>query len=1042
MWSILDHYEELKKKSHNELVGLFIDDFDDRDLLIRKHNEELEKNTDKIANEKAEKLFLAKKDEYQQEVLKQVQEDGIRNEGLKISTSSDLICSTFTVDGVELHPSDFIPDSVQNDPLYEDKVLIKNAYSLEWHEQDRKTCKLKFVCICNPTSVLVANPKGIGCCENIIVTLKGVRTPLIFPEGDISYELFRKQSRFLRKGLKADAKVLYEAFLRAIRECTNKRFITIPKHAGWCTLQSGVSIYISSESLIPGLEELFPKEVRKHKLIPHDIPLEDASSMYSKALPDSMESLLLTTIRTESYLLPFFEAERLYPDRGFVIVYNSESAKKNAIALTKRKSYSSTVIPALTDRITKVRSELEVSNDVTVLFAFSDVVESKRAFNNGIREILWELNKTNGKENDTRKLFVLLTNAAGSFPEEYPTYYISFDLENNSKNIEFIQHLGGMFDYALIQYIKRNPDAIKQVVREGIEFARSSVANIKNVEITDSMIMTLATAQILSRLNVVTKKDMNSIIHWFKSEASSESTISDTICHEFKLAVSSSILSGELKITKQFGPPYYADNGCTAFIREDDCSVNMNSETINSVIIPKMSVRSVIKMNKNLKEKGMLINKHTNKRKLNVAYEASKFDDVEVFSYSKSVLNEEAKTYVDDMIYNEYWFNIDEYPEGFVPMLYNMKGTRAAGYVLTSDMDENLHEVYFGTSRSGKTFALTNRAIEKVVVEGADGVIIFDQTGGFIPTEIDKHIGKNLRVKYCSFWSVYENGLPIDLLDLRGCLTYKDKKDRLFRIYAMMSKTLGSYEEQILKNVIKRMLKDMKNNNDLTIFDLSKYLYEDINEDETPAKDDAHRKLLYKIDSVLDDLRGTPQTKNNWGEFVKEQGTPLIIISTGLDGVGKGTEIIDMLLESLYSYKQRYSTSKYTVVLDEAQDLYLHEKGAVNTLLRKGGKHGITLLLASQSYPDQTTPFGKVVGNCGRVRGYRSKGDDINRYADRFGCDKNEANALLKGNCFDDGPFYSRYIGMNVTKTLKGKTVSFEPAPEFNDNTEEDDEQP
>ena len=187
--------------------------------------------------------------------------------------------------------------------------------------------------------------------------------------------------------------------------------------------------------------------------------------------------------------------------------------------------------------------------------------------------------------------------------------------------------------------------------------------------------------------------------------------------------------------------------------------------------------------------------------------------------------------------------------------------------------------------------------------------------------------------------------------------------------------------------------------------------------------------------SVIEDFEDTPIHKDNWGEFVEKQGKPIIVVSTGADSVGKGSEVIDALIESIYTYKQCYPNSRYTVIIDEAQDLYLHEKGAVNTLLRKGGKHGVTMLLASQSFPDPTTPFGKVVGNCGRVRGYRSKGDDLARYADRFGCDKNEADSLQKGNCFDNGLFYSRYRKENVIKTLKGKTVVFELAPD-NDNND------
>ena len=464
----------------------------------------------------------------------------------------------------------------------------------------------------------------------------------------------------------------------------------------------------------------------------------------------------------------------------------------------------------------------------------------------------------------------------------------------------------------------------------------------------------------------------------------------------------------------------------------------MDDDTINNVIISKISTRSAVKMNKHLNEKGLLKGKHGNKRNLQVAFDVGVFDDVEVYSYSRSVLNVEAKAYIDDIIDNEYWINVDEYPNGFVPILYNADGTRAAGYIFKPDMEDNLHEVYFGATRSGKTFALVNRVLQKVRFEGADAVIIFDQTEGFTPKEIKKHIGKDLMKRYFSFWDVYKNGLPVDLLDLRGCLTYKEKKDRLTRIFAMMCRTLGSYEEQIIKSAVKGLLKEMKRNTDVVASDIEKYIYEegDANDEENPLGDKTHRKLRYKIDAVLDDIKGTPQSVNNWSEFAKAQGKPIMVISTGADGVGKGSEIIDILLESLYGYKQCHPYEKYTVVIDEAQDLYLHEKGAVNTLLRKGGKHGVTMLLASQSYPDPTTPFGKVVGNCGRVRGYRSKGDDLARYADRFGCDKYEADSLQKGNCFDNGPFWSRYRKENIIKTLKGKTVVFEPAPNSDNNND------
>jgi len=336
-------------------------------------------------------------------------------------------------------------------------------------------------------------------------------------------------------------------------------------------------------------------------------------------------------------------------------------------------------------------------------------------------------------------------------------------------------------------------------------------------------------------------------------------------------------------------------------------------------------------------------------------------------------------------------------------------------------MDFNRHEYYFGTTRSGKTFSLIQASLFRAVAN--ETVVIFDQTGAYTENELKKHISSELINEYFSFWDVYTDGLPVDMLDLRGCLSYKDKKERLTRVYAIAARTLGSYEEQILKNAVKKMLKDMKKNLHMTIFDIFKF----INKDE--VKDEAHKKLIYKLDAVLDDFSETSQTKNNCDEFIKAQGKPIIVISTGADSIGKGSEIIDMLLENMYCFKQCYPSKQYTVVVDEVQDLYLNEKGSLNTILRKGGKHGISMLLASQAFPDANTPLGKIVGNCGRVRGYRPKADDLERAAKFFKCSVDEVNSLLQGNCFDNGIFYSRYRKENVITTLNGRTVKFSCDP-------------
>ena len=998
-------------------------------------NKLIDEEAEKRAKEKEEQLFNAHKEEYQLEVLRKFQEEGIKKEVAQLDSSFPLISDTYIIDGVTLYASDYIPDSVIIDPVYEDNILVKNQYSLEYQEINNKNGKRKFAWKETPILILISNPNAGGKCENIVVYLKGNDKPLVFRNGEITIEEFRKQTKFARKGINVSVQKHYESFLRSLRECSQKKFLTIPKHAGGITLPNGVTIYISSEFVISGLEDLFPAEVREHTMVVHPLSLEDMSTIYRNAIPNSVDATLLTSVRINTILSPLFKAEGFNSDHGFTISYSNAAVRGTVIALTKRKNYTSTVVQALTDRITKVRKELAAANDVTVLLTFSGIFEEGHNLDNAFKEVMWDITGENGAEDNTRKIVIIITDHPERIPEGYPVYYINSSEDIIPKNLPVLQRLSGMLDYAFKEYIYNNPDITRYYVREGIKAARHIVSNFRNVDITDTMIMTLATAHILKRLGVVTGSDLRGIISWFRTEATSRLSMSDSTCCEFKSAVSNAILNGELKIAKQTGPPYYKEDGHTAFIREEDKSINMSDDTIKNIIIPQVSTRSVTRMNKHLNQKGWLKGKHTNKRKLRVAYEAEVFDDTEVFSYSRSVLNAEAKDYVDDIIDNEYWFNVSEYPEGFVPILYNADGTRAAGYVFEPDMDDNLHEVYFGATRSGKTFALVNRAVEKNVVEGTDVVIIFDQTGGFSSQEIDKHIGRELREKYFAFWNVYENGIPFDLLDLRGCLTLKDERERILRIFVMMTRMLGTYQEQILKVSVNCMVKQMKRTPNMKVANILKYIEgTSYNDDGELVMDEAHRKLFLKLKSVIDDFEDAPIHKNNWGEFVKSQDKPIIVISTGADSVGKGSEIIDVMLESLYSYKQCYPDSRYTVVIDEAQDLYLHEKGAVNTLLRKGGKHGVAMLMASQSFPDPTTQFGKVVGNCGRVRGYRSKGNDLARYAERFGCYKDEADSLQKGNCFDNGQFWSRYRRGNVIKTLKGKTVAFETVPDNNND--------
>ena len=114
----------------------------------------------------------------------------------------------------------------------------------------------------------------------------------------------------------------------------------------------------------PGLESLYPDEVKQHKLVRHDRSFEEVITCYQAMLPTDWRIKLAICIRVMSMLLPFYEPEKLRPHKVIVFNPRNEQEKKLFIALMKRCNYSSPVTISLADRITKIRDALQKGNDI------------------------------------------------------------------------------------------------------------------------------------------------------------------------------------------------------------------------------------------------------------------------------------------------------------------------------------------------------------------------------------------------------------------------------------------------------------------------------------------------------------------------------------------------------------------------------------------------------------------------------------------------------------------------------------------------------
>ncbi|WP_296724896.1 TraM recognition domain-containing protein [Ruminococcus sp.] len=135
-----------------------------------------------------------------------------------------------------------------------------------------------------------------------------------------------------------------------------------------------------------------------------------------------------------------------------------------------------------------------------------------------------------------------------------------------------------------------------------------------------------------------------------------------------------------------------------------------------------------------------------------------------------------------------------------------------------------------------------------------------------------------------------------------------------------------------------------------------------------------------------------------------------------------------MLLASFYAFKQHFPETRNTIILDEAQDLDISTDSAIDKLLRKGAKHGIRMLIATQHFSAVKEKLGKTFGNCRTLIIFRPEYVDFADISKLTGIDAATLASLEQGQCLVYGLLYDKTAGQNKQSTVIGWTYK-NPAP-------------
>ncbi|SEH87740.1 AAA-like domain-containing protein, partial [Ruminococcus flavefaciens] len=811
---------------------------------------------------------------------------------------------------------------------------------------------------------------------------------------------------FIRRNPDCPEKYLEAAFYLAVQEITERKLLFTPKRSGWSKDSEGHLLFASAEIVNPQYMSCYPTDVRERQLLPTDRAIVDIAKDYSMVLPRIWQYKLLIALRIASLLLYFFEKEGIKPDQLIIVEPACPSAAKTAIALLKTQNYSSQVVKSLMSTKSELKKAFRDSNDSMVVLYDDARIENGKRHDELLKVVVDDLQGTNGIEDSTRHLTSIICENPCVIPEDTPAMYINLCEKVNIGDPDKLQRFSGEFDSALIQAIVNDPTNMLAFIKNALKAADIETLTIQNSENINAKKMIRVAISIMFSYGLISEEETKSILTWMKSGSDNRDDSVTAIFNDFINVLNELIATGIFKITTQKGFPYYKLQSKT--IVYDGFWLNFEPELWDYILMRMRTCKKKYKILKAL-EKCMEKNHRQKEYKRNIDVDiAPKIQiSISVFSIPSIILYPSNLEKVRELKYAGYQLTkVEAANIKLRPLVMNRAGTCLYGQNMEPDL--NYHQLISGDSRSGKSTYEGEQAVDAAIND--EQVLIVDNDGSWSEREVRKRLPESIIDKYFSFWSIPKMGLPVNLADVSDCDDVTEKKDRIKSVLSCAARSLGDKQGKVLYKRIGVMLKDK--NDDINICDILAYL---------EKKDEVQKALRDKIEGVLEDFEELPTPKTSWREFFSSK-KKIVVISTGFDSVAKGSYVTDMLLASYYAYKQHFPETRNTIILDEAQDLDISTDSAIDKLLRKGAKHGIRMLIATQHFSAVKEKLGKTFGNCRTLIIFRPEYVDFADISKLTGVDSATLASLEQGQCLVYGLLYDKTTGKNKQATVIGWT--------------------
>lgn len=619
---------------------------------------------------------------------------------------------------------------------------------------------------------------------------------------------------------------------------------------------------------------------------------------------------------------------------------------------------------------------------------------------NKIVKYLYELLQNGYADDDLRRVVpVLFVDNAGIIPEDFQIHQISIADRFNVDSIEQVQRVMSELDYFVVKLAEQNPDAVKQRIKAAVTTAKEIVPTLPRRSQSSSAIMLLSTAIMMKEVGILTDVAIQGVQDWLRTEAKSRTSMSRSVVKAAGTVLSKAICSDVLQIANQFGPPFWSHD--RAFIASDD-SLNITKETLENEILPELPVGKN-KALEYLEKEDVLHTDGGDQKTWTVETEDGKRKPRRFYSFSRDLLTPEADKIVDESIASDLFHKPDEPIDNFFPFIKHRRLNMVAGQVITDYKHGNTFIDVTGTPGSGKTDWIMRQAVQRA--KAGDVVVILDPTNAFSKDELLGHgIPEKIIDNYFTFWDMSTQGWPINILDCSECENTEQQLQKITSLFISGMHLTGGNQKAILKTKLLFWLNEQKSNFETRLCTVTDYFLENAEQE----------KLGKRLDALLSTVKINRVEPSNWKEILNKRGK-VIVITCGNATANCEVNPFDVILDTLYSYKDQNRDNSVTVVLDEFQTLNRYKGCALEAILSRGRKLNMSVILASQDYTDKKDSIGKFYAYCGTHILFRPLGEErIRAVAELTKLDTSIIRTLPDFCCAITGSIYSKYNKKNI----------------------------